>query len=128
MTSILLVDDDTALRAALCEGLTGEGYVIREAGNGREALDSLEADPVDIVLTDLSMPDMDGLELISRLQKDYARQFRIIAMTAGLKPDSAEDDNFVLLRAADAMGAIRTIEKPFRLEALLNLLRVADKS
>lgn len=123
MTSILLVDDDKALRAILAEGLTTEGYAVAEAGNGREALNHLESNPTDIILTDLAMPDMDGLELVTYLHKHHARQFLIIAMTGGLMAPRENAADFVLLRAADAFGAERTLEKPFRLEALLDLLR-----
>lgn len=123
MTSILLVDDDTALRAALTEGLTGEGYFVSEAGNGKEALTHLETNAVDIVLTDLAMPEMDGIELVTHLHEHHARQFLIVAMTGGLITPRQNAADFVLLKAADALGAQRTIEKPFRLEALLDLLR-----
>lgn len=123
MTSILLVDDDRTLRTIIAEGLTSEGYMVSEAGNGKEALSHLATNSADIILTDLAMPDMDGIELITQLHKTYARRFHIIAMTGGLKGPKADTRDFVLLRAADALGAERTLEKPFRMEVLLDLLR-----
>ncbi len=123
MTSILLVDDDEALRSILTEGLESEGFDVTGAANGREALKHLETGTTDIVLTDLAMPEMDGIELIRHLHSEYARQFRIIAMTAGIETSKTKTSDFVLLRAADAMGAMRTIEKPFRLCALLDILQ-----
>jgi CheY-like chemotaxis protein len=126
MKSILLVEDDLALRAALMEGLGDEGYDVTEAGNGQQALDALGTMRPDIVLTDLSMPEMDGIELISRLHKEYARQFCIIAMTGGIGAAEAARPDYVLLKAADALGATHTIEKPFRLTALLDLLAGVD--
>lgn len=83
MTSILLVDDDEALRTILAEGLTGEGYSVSEACDGKEALNHLEAHSADIILTDLAMPEMDGIELIRHLHEHHARQFLIVAMTGG---------------------------------------------
>lgn len=123
MTSILLVDDDEALRSILTDGLEGEGFEVIQASNGVEALRHLETGTTDIVLTDLLMPQMDGIELIRHLHAEYARRFNIIAMTAGMETSRAEGSDLVLLRAADALGALRTIEKPFRLPALLDILR-----
>lgn len=128
MTTILLVDDDEALRAILTEGLEGEGFEVAQAANGREALDRLETLATDIVLTDLSMPEMDGIELIKHLRDEYAHRFRIIAMTAGIETSKTEESNYVLLRAAGALGALRTIEKPFRLAALLELFQEISES
>lgn len=122
MTSILLVDDDEALRSILIEGLESEGFDVSAASNGREALKYLETDTADIVLTDISMPEMDGIELIRHLHSEHSRRFCIIAMTAGLELPTTTRNNFVLLRAAGTYGAMRTIEKPFRLPALLDLL------
>lgn len=123
MTTILVVDDDEALRSILTEGLEGEGFEVTQASNGVEALRHLETRTTDIVLTDLLMPQMDGIELIRHLHDEYARQFNVIAMTAGIETSRAEGSDLVLLRAADALGASRTIEKPFRLPALLDILR-----
>lgn len=126
MKSILLVEDDDDLRSVLREGLLDEGYSVVEASNGKLALDHLLGHQPDIVLTDLSMPEMDGIELISQLNKDFADQFCIIAMTAGLPSSKSVTSDYVLLRAADALGATHTIEKPFRMKALLDLLKSID--
>lgn len=126
MKSILLVEDDDNLRSVLREGLLDEGYAVTEASNGKLALDHLLGHQPDIVLTDLSMPEMDGIELISRLNKDYSDQFCIIAMTAGITTSQQASSDYLLLRAADALGAQHTIEKPFRMKALLDLLQSLD--
>lgn len=126
MKSILVVEDDNDLRTILREGLFSEGYSVAESGNGKQALDHLQGHQPDIVLTDLSMPEMDGIELISHLNKDFADQFCIIAMTGGLPSPKSKSSDYVLLRAADALGATYTIEKPFRLNALLDLLKSID--
>lgn len=126
MKSILVVEDDDDLRSILREGLFSEGYAVAQACNGSQALDYLQSHRPDIVLTDLSMPEMDGIELIARLNKDFADQFCIIAMTGGLPSSKSASSDYVLLRAADALGAQETIEKPFRMKALLDLLKSVD--
>lgn len=128
MKSILLVEDDDGLRSILTEGLTDTGYDVIEAANGRQALERLQAHDPDIILTDLSMPEMDGIELITELHKHHARQFCIIAMTGGLPTSKTAPADYVLLRAADALGAEHTIEKPFRMAALIDLLNSIDQA
>lgn len=123
MTSILLVEDEEDLRSILSDELSAEGYRVYKVCNGKEALETLETVSPDIILTDLSMPEMDGLELIAVLQREYARRFAIIAMTAGVGNIEDEQADFVLLRAADVMGAQRLIEKPFRMPELMEVLQ-----
>lgn len=126
MTSILLVEDDNNLRSVLSEELSEQGYEIYEACNGREALTVLGGASPNIILTDVSMPEMDGLELIQTLHRDYIGRFFIIAMTAGIGDTKADGLDLMLLKAADALGAERTIKKPFRMGALLKLLEEFD--
>lgn len=65
---ILVVEDDNAVRVLLCSMLRGSGWEVSPASNGREALECFYEAPPDIVLTDLMMPDMDGLEFLSALR------------------------------------------------------------
>ena len=76
--SVLLVDDDAAIRDALTELLVDEGFVVHATGNGREALDWLQqsAEPPDVILLDLMMPVMDGRTLL-RLRQAEPRLRRI---------------------------------------------------
>lgn len=69
--SILVVDDDTDVRETLCDFLVTEGYTVRRAADGREALDDLRRDGApDVVLLDLRMPVMDGYEFLRRHDAD----------------------------------------------------------
>ncbi|HDZ20997.1 hypothetical protein LCGC14_0254240 [marine sediment metagenome] len=67
--TILIVEDEAMLRESLAELLTEEGYQIVQAGNGRQAYDLALVQPVDLVLTDVRMPEMDGITLLGRLQQ-----------------------------------------------------------
>ena len=125
---ILVVDDDELLRDAIVEGLCDGGHTVRHACNGLEALAALKEFKADIIITDISMPEMDGLELISHLAESAPKAYRLIAMTAGYQsgpPDTranTEDRRFVLLKVADTFGAERTLQKPFRMPQLLDLV------
>jgi len=68
MKKILIVDDDTALRTALIRYLEKRGYAVRDAASGIEGLSQFEQDPPDLVVSDVIMPEMDGLEFCRRLR------------------------------------------------------------
>jgi len=68
MKRILIVDDDATLRTALTRYLQNRGYAVQEARSGLEALTIFEADPADVVVSDVMMPEMDGLEFCRRLR------------------------------------------------------------
>ncbi|HET6490820.1 MAG TPA: diguanylate cyclase [Syntrophales bacterium] len=76
---ILIVDDHVELRDMLKEAMVLSGYDCLTAGNGREALECLAANPVDVVLTDIKMPEMNGLELTEYIKKDH--NVDVIVMT-----------------------------------------------
>jgi len=76
---ILIVDDHVELRDMLKEAMVLSGYDCLTAGNGREALECLAANPVDVVLTDIKMPEMNGLELTEHIKKDH--NVDVIVMT-----------------------------------------------
>jgi len=119
--SILLIDDDDQFRAMLNEALTGEGYQVLEASDGRQALALYASKPTDLVITDLVMPEKEGLEMISEIKHLYPGA-KIIAISGGGRTGSK--DNF--LKVAKALGAHRTLAKPFlhheMLEAITQVL------
>ena len=86
MTSVLVVDDDPALCRAVAETLTRAGYETSMVNGGREDLRQLQDEPADVVVTDLFMPEIDGLEVIAMLRRvspstpgptDTPRAFRV---------------------------------------------------
>ncbi len=113
---VLLVEDAPFLRYAFGRLLRMYGFDVQEATDGREALDCLAAFRPHLVLTDLMMPVMDGVELIRRLRADpTTAHLPIVAITA----DATEQAE----RQAREAGAIDVITKPIDLPALLERLR-----
>lgn len=109
-TNILVVEDDLAQRQVLTEILTSGGYSVRVAGNGAEALDELQIFSADLVLTDLQMPIMDGLELLKRLNQKPAPP-PVVLMTALVGVETA----VVAMRE----GAFDYLTKPLNVDELL---------
>lgn len=110
MPHILIVDDDGDLRQMLERLLVLKGHTVSSAGNGRSAIGIVENQTIDLVLTDILMPDMDGYELIGALRKQPVSP-RIIAMSGG----SGRLDSDYLLRMARSMKADKLLEKPLNL-------------
>ena len=113
MTKILVVDDDARILRSLDRLLTREGYEVETAADGFIALKMFEERAADLVITDINMPGMDGIEVITALQ-DLRSDVPVIAISAGgLLPSE------VLLQNADMLGAISSISKPFDVDTLL---------
>jgi len=112
VAKILICEDDDLYRQVAEAAFAGGDHELSFAQNGDEALSSLEAGPVDLVITDLVMPGKDGLEVIRAIRETHSR-VPILAMTAGLA--SLKEP---LLVAAKALGADDVIQKPFRPPAL----------
>ena len=112
---ILVVDDESSIRALLRAVLETDGYHVAEASNGRVALEMYQQRSPDLVITDLAMPEMDGLCLIIEL-KLRSEDVKVIAMTGG--PNGSGR-----LAAAKMLGARNTLEKPFSLDALRSVVR-----
>lgn len=112
---ILVVDDETQIVRVLRRGLSARGYEVQTASNGEEALDVFEQWPANLVITDLSMPQMAGLELCRRLRK--LSQVPIIVL-------SVKGEERTKVEALDS-GADDYITKPFGMDELLARIRAA---
>lgn len=110
---ILIVDDDTSTQGVLSAALSRAGYGVRCAADGRKALASRHASVADIVITDIFMPQMDGIELILALRAD-ADTPKIIAIS-GDGALCARD----ALRMAELLGADAIFEKPLSMPAIV---------
>ena len=102
--SILIVDDEESVRESLTLWFTEDGFRVDCAENAKQALSILESDVFDIILTDLKMPGMDGLELLQRI-KTLNKDSVIIVMTAFATVDTAVK--------ALKEGAFDYVTKPF---------------
>ena len=111
MASILVIDDNEPVRGFLRAVLEAQGHTVTEAGQGRMAVQLLRHSSVDLVLTDIYMPDCDGLEVIMTLRRDFP-SMKIVAMSGG----SGERN---LLIVARQLGAHDVLEKPINVDRLL---------
>ncbi|MFC1763921.1 response regulator [Planctomycetota bacterium] len=120
MKRVLVVDDDIQLRPLLEQILVREGYEVRTASNGVEALAALQAEFFDLMITDIIMPEKEGLETISEIRRQDL-DIKIIAISGGGRADAG-----TYLRLAKAQGADRILIKPFErneiIEAIEELL------
>jgi two-component system response regulator (stage 0 sporulation protein F) len=112
MATILLVDDDDPLRTVLRINLTKWGHRVVEARNGKLALALVQQEVPDMVVTDLVMPEMEGLEFIRELRRTRP-EVKIIAMSGGGRLSATG-----YLKMAKAMGARQVLAKPFAIEEL----------
>jgi CheY-like chemotaxis protein len=117
MARILVVDDDAVLRKMVRVVLEVAGYDVIEAGDGAAGLRLQREQGADLVLVDIFMPEVDGLEFIRTLRAGLPHA-RIIAMSGG-GPVGGTD----MLTAAAAFGASRTLRKPFEPRHLLTAIR-----
>ena len=113
--SILLIDDNDQIRTLLRRVLEEAGYFVIDAANGREGLRQFRQTPVALVITDLLMPDSDGLEVTMTLRRE-SPYVKIIVLTGG----SGEPN---LLEVAKTLGAHRTMKKPIEMTELLEAVQ-----
>ncbi|MGW8256164.1 MAG: sigma-54-dependent transcriptional regulator [Thermoguttaceae bacterium] len=111
---ILIADDEKMKRVTLAQDLVAQGHDVVTACDGAEALEKLAAGGFDVVVTDLKMPKVDGIELLKRIKQDGIAQAEVIVMTAyGSIPLAVE---------AGKLGAFDFLTKPFRNEDIFPLL------
>jgi DNA-binding response OmpR family regulator len=114
MQSILVIDDDKLMRLALARILISAGFNVIQAADGDEGLQLYRSQEFDLVITDLIMPDKEGIQIIRELRKENSK-IRIIAMSAGGRGGATD-----YLKWARLMGAKQCLSKPIKREELLN--------
>ena len=114
MAHILVADDQEKIRNILKSLLERYGHTVTVATNGKEALQAYSSRPTDLLITDILMPDMEGIETIRAFRK-LDPNIKIIAMSGGGTVEANE-----YLRMAQLFGAKRTISKPFDVLEILN--------
>ena len=114
---ILVIDDDQQIRILLRQVMELAGYEFVEAGDGREGLLKLRKLGADLVITDLIMPEQEGLETITSMKKEYPK-LKIIAISGGgrIGPEA-------YLPAAQELGAERVFSKPFDIRELAEAVK-----
>jgi two-component system response regulator PilR (NtrC family) len=109
MSNILIVDDEQSYRQLLTLVFESDGHTVQTATNGREALSIVQADGVDVIISDVKMPDMDGIEML-RGVRETQPDLGVVLMTAFASVETA--------REAFKLGADDFIQKPFDVEEL----------
>lgn len=117
MARLLIIDDDDTIRRMLAKTLTKAGYDVLAAADGDEGLKQFRKNEIDLVITDLIMPEKEGIEMIMELKTDFP-DAKIIAMSGGAQIGPDE-----YLKLAVALGAQRTLKKPIVRDDLLGAIK-----
>lgn len=112
---ILLVEDDDKIRSLVRRILVRKGHEIIEASDGGKALALLRVESFDLIITDMMMPDTDGIELLQSLEDMPERPPAVIAMSGGMAA-------WCPLPSAEMLGASETLAKPFTAEELIAIV------
>jgi CheY-like chemotaxis protein len=115
MPRLLLIEDDQQLRELLRITLESAGHEVTEAGHGNEGIGLCRTAPFDLVITDLFMPEREGLETIVQLREEFPG-LAIIAISG------EHFESHSMLRTAKQLGAARVLAKPFPSADLLNAI------
>ncbi len=118
MARILVIDDDVQIRSMLRKILEIEGYQVSDAPNGKVGMELFKEGPVDLVITDIIMPEKEGVEVVGELLDKFP-ETKIIVITGGSRNLNAEN----LLLSVKMLGAHCALLKPFEIEELLNSVR-----
>ena len=118
MATILLVDDEEFSRATTRKMLEEQGHSVLEASSGAQAMMDIRANAFDLVITDVIMPNMDGIELMIELRK-IQPSLPVLAISGG-----GRTHNLDILDAAEQLGATSVLAKPF---ARANLIEVVTR-
>jgi DNA-binding response OmpR family regulator len=117
MPRILVIDDDDLIRAALRRALECEGYDVVDAQHGKEGIDLFREQGADLIITDIIMPEKDGIETIKEIRRDFP-EVGIVAISGG---GCIAADHYLAL--ARRSGAQKTFTKPLGSKELLEAVR-----
>lgn len=115
MATILIIDDEELIRALLRTTLEAAGYEVTEAANGRIGLALYRQRPTDLIITDILMPELNGLDMLLELTREFLHAKVIAISGAGGEKN--------VLDVAKLLGARRTFQKPFHMPQLLDAVR-----
>ena len=112
MARIIVIEDEAAIRRLVSRILSRSGHEVREAANGRDGVALHRSDPAELVITDLFMPEQDGIETIQQI-REFAPETPILAMSGGGTRGNTDS-----LSDAELFGAQAVLQKPFSPEQL----------
>jgi two-component system, response regulator, stage 0 sporulation protein F len=115
LPTILIIDDEETIRDLLRSALEAARYAVTEAANGRQGLDLYRHRPADLVITDILMPEMNGLDMLLELTREFLHA-KVIAISGAGGKDHVLD-------VAKLLGARQTFQKPFEMPRLLGAVR-----
>ncbi len=115
MATILVIDDQEPIRSLLRIALEGAGHEVLEASNGRLGLELYRERSADLIITDIVMPEMNGLEMMLELTRNFLN-VKVIAISGGLESEGP-------LNVAKLLGARQTFQKPLGMGELLSAVR-----
>ena len=117
MKRVLIIDDDDQVRKLMSMMLEREGYQVDQLNDGLNAYRQYRANPYDVVITDIIMPEKEGLETIMEIRRDFP-ECKVIAISGGGRISPAD-----CLSMAKRLGAAYTFSKPFERAELLDAVR-----
>jgi len=124
MARVLIIDDNAPTRHMLRQALERAGYEVVDAPDGRAGIALQRTMPADVIITDILMPEQEGLETIRELRRDFPTT-KIIAISGG-----GQIGTYNFLTIAERLGARRALQKPFGLQEILDaveeMLQVQD--
>ena len=115
---ILIINDDELMRGFLRELFTREGFTIREAQDGAAGIQAFKDEASDAVITDLYMPEADGIEVLREIRKE-SKEVKIVAISGGTRGGGRTD----ILQVMQDLGVDRTLQKPFKPEEMVSLVK-----
>ncbi|MCF7928631.1 MAG: sigma-54 dependent transcriptional regulator [Spirochaetales bacterium] len=118
MSRVLVIDDEAGIRQILSEIITDEGHTAFTAADGIEGLSLLNQEPIDVVLLDVWLPNMGGIDVLKKIKEDYPR-IEVIIISGHANIDMAV--------SAVKLGAFDFLEKPLSLERVVTLIRNAQE-
>ena len=113
MARILVIDDDVQVRGAVRRILERAGHTVEDVGNGNAGLQAHRERPADLIITDIFMPERDGIETVRQLRRE-SPQVKIIVISGGDRTQTMD-----LRKDAELLGAARSLRKPFELSELV---------
>ncbi len=117
MASILVIDDQEPIRRIVRRALENERHAVLDASDGELGMQILERETVDVVITDIFMPGLDGIQTLREIRKRFPA-VRVIAMSGGDSTGLLD-----LRKDAELLGAVKSLQKPFTAREIVDVVR-----